>query len=170
MRCLIQHAKKCKEKLFLIVIDFGGAFDRVSRATLNRKLVLFGSGTIFTLCMASIYMSTESIIYQGKEHRTYNLNAGIKQGLHSLMLYVIIVQVYSISLNILIHADDATLLATTRAIAITKVKSLLFYWNLNSIIPQYSKCFFVVINGGTDQVDLPFGNKVISDEKYISAR
>ena len=113
--------------------------------------VLFGSGTISTLCIASIDISTESIIYQGKEHRTYNLNAGIKHALPlSLLIFLFyindIFQFFDAiyhncasvldKINILIHADDATLISTTRAIAIAKAKSLLFYCNLNTIIPQ----------------------------------
>jgi hypothetical protein len=35
-RCLISYARKAKQKLFLISIDFDGAFDRVSRSVLIR--------------------------------------------------------------------------------------------------------------------------------------
>ena len=49
-----------KRKIFFIVIDFDGAFDRVSRSILMRKRIRFGAGTVFVLCIASIYMSTES--------------------------------------------------------------------------------------------------------------
>ena len=181
---MIQYARKCKQKLFLIAIDFGGAFDRVSRSTLIKKLTLFGAGTIFTFCIASIYMSTENIIFEGNEHRTYSLSAGIKQSLPlSPMIFLFyindIFQFFDAiyiggtslldRINILIHADDATLIATTRAKATAKLKSLLFYCNLNKIIPQYSKCVFTVINGDdADKMDLPFGNRVISNEDYIS--
>ena len=43
--CLIQHAKR-KDKLYIIAIDFGGAFDRISRSHLIRKLILFDAGII----------------------------------------------------------------------------------------------------------------------------
>ena len=135
MRCMIQYARKCKQELFLIAIDFDGAFDRVSRSTLIKKLTLFGDGTIFTFCVASIYMSTENIIFQGNEHRTYSLSADIKQGLPlSPMIFLFyindIFQFFDAiyiggtsllgRINILIHADDATLIATTRAKATAK--------------------------------------------------
>ena len=83
LRCMMQHAKRFKCKLFLIAIDFDGAFDRVSRATLIRKLSLFGAGTIFTACLASIYMSTENVIFRDNSYVTYKLFSGIKQGLPS---------------------------------------------------------------------------------------
>ena len=50
-----------------------GAFDRVSRSNLIKKLVILGAGTEFTVCIASIYMSTENKIFQRKDQRTYFL-------------------------------------------------------------------------------------------------
>ena len=69
-RCLIQRAKLYKEKLFVIAIDFDGAFDRISRSVLIRKLVLFGAGTMFITCLASIYMHTDDIIFRNKDYIT----------------------------------------------------------------------------------------------------
>ena len=43
-----------KRKTFFIAIDFDGAFERVSRSILIRKLIRFGAGTVFVLCIASI--------------------------------------------------------------------------------------------------------------------
>ena len=48
---------------------------------------------------------------------------------------------------VLLHADDATLLAHTRERAVSKLCDLLRYCNMNSNIPQYTKCKFMVING-----------------------
>ena len=56
LRCMTQHDKRFRMKIFLIAIDFDGAFDRVSLAILVRKLCVFGAGTIFTSCIASIYI------------------------------------------------------------------------------------------------------------------
>ena len=81
LRCMINHVKRTKETLFLIAIDFDGAFDRVSRSVLIKKLVLFGAGTTFVMCLASIYMSTEYTLFQSKTHMNYFFYAGIKQGL-----------------------------------------------------------------------------------------
>ena len=51
------------------------------RSLLIRKLCKFGAGTIFTACVASIYMSTDNVIFRDSEYITYKLFSGIKQGL-----------------------------------------------------------------------------------------
>ena len=67
-------------------------------------------------------------------------------------------------INILIHADDVTILSSSREKAIAKLHCLLVYCNMNKILPQYSKCGFVVINGR----DNDFGNACISTKKHVS--
>ena len=47
----------------------------------------------------------------------------------------------------LIHTDDATILASSRGQAEAKLKLLLHYCALNHITLQLSKCEFIVING-----------------------
>ena len=69
LRCMMQYAKRFKKKLFVIAIDFDGAFDRVSRAHLIRKLCLAGAGKIFSACIASIYMCTDNVIFRGGSYR-----------------------------------------------------------------------------------------------------
>ena len=185
LRCLIQHAKRFKDKMYIIAIDFDGAFDRISRSLLIRKLILFGAGTVFVSCIASIYMRTDSIMFRNNEHMTYRLYSGIKQGLPlSPLLFIFYVNyifdffgclfdaasntIYD-KIHILMHADDATLVASTREKAVCKFRSLLTYCNRNFIIPQYSKCEFIVINGkDDDKVPLPFGNKVLNHADYIT--
>ena len=80
-RCLIAYARKAKQKIFLISIDFDGAFDRVSRSVLIRKLSKFGAGSIFVTCIASMYLNTNNVIFQGEDQIFFSLYAGIKQGL-----------------------------------------------------------------------------------------
>ena len=91
----------------------------------------------------------------------YTLSAGIKQGLPlSPYLFLFYVDdifaffdgiygrsadiIYEI-IHVLLHADYATLLAHTRERAVSKLSDLLKYCNMNSIIPQYTKCEFMVI-------------------------
>ena len=184
IRCLIQRAKLYKEKLFIIAIDFDGAFDRISRSILIRKLVLFGAGTLFVTCLASIYMHTDNIIFRHKDYMVYTLSAGIKQGLplspYIFLFYVddlfdFFDSIYGIStdiiyemIHILLHADDATLLAYTRNLAISKLRSLSQYCSLNCIIPQYAKCEFIVINGNKeDKKPMEFGDRFIKNSEFI---
>ena len=68
IRCLIAYATKVKEKLFIISIDFDGAFYRVSRSVIIRMLPLFGAGTIVVTCIALLYLKTDNIIFQGNVH------------------------------------------------------------------------------------------------------
>ena len=51
LRCLVQQAIRYNEKIFLITADFDGAFDRISRSLLIRKLIRFGAGTVFVACI-----------------------------------------------------------------------------------------------------------------------
>ena len=183
LRCMMQYAKRFKEKIFLIAIDFDGAFDRVCRATLIRKLCLFGAGAVFTACLASIYMSTDNIIFRGKSHVRYKLYSGIKQGLplSPLLFLFYINDVFDFLgaifdggrkffdvLHILIHADDATIVASDRSSAMSKLKSMLKYCDLNGIIPQFTKCEFLVVNGTEeDRAPLPFGRTCLKCVEYI---
>ena len=124
----------------MIAIDFDGAFDRISRSILIRKLVLFGAGSLFVTCLASIYLHTDNIIFRHKDYMVYTLSAGIKKGLPlSPYLFLFYVDdifaffdgiygrsadiIYEI-IHVLLHADDATLLAHTRERAVHKLRDL----------------------------------------------
>ena len=115
---------------------------KVSRAVLIRKLCLFGAGTVFTACLASIYMSTDNVIFRDTAHVMYKLYSGIKQGL-PLSPYVFIFyiddifdflgaiydggkEVYDL-LHLLVHADDANVIAGDLLSVINKLRSLLCY-------------------------------------------
>ena len=178
LRCIVQQAKRFKQTIFIIAFDFDGAFDRVSRSVLIRKLIRFGAGVVFVACVASMYMSTENIIFRHKDYVTYTLLSGIKQGLPlSPMLFIFYVDdmfevfrsaygtcvdnIFNI-IHLLIHADDLTLLATVRNDAIEKLRTLRQYCNTNHIVPQTTKCKFITINGtDTDNDPLPFGDDLL---------
>ena len=67
------------------------------------------------------------------------------------------------------HADDFTLTASTRSLAMKKLQSLLEFCNLNAIIPQYTKCEFIVINGDeADTEALTFGERLLKHVPYIT--
>ena len=186
LRCLVAQAKRHKQTLYIIAADFDGAFDRISRAVLIRKLIRFGAGTVFVMCLASMYMSTDNVIFRGGEHVMYTLFSGIKQGL-PLSPYLFIFYINDIFdlfentygklsdniyklIKILIHADDVTLLAVSRADAIEKLKTLCNYCTQNYIVPQFTKCEFVAINGeeNVDTVSLPFGSSFLDHVNHLT--
>ena len=184
LRCLVQQAIRYDEKIFLIAADFDGAFDRISRSLLIRKLIRFGAGTVFVACIASMYMHTDNIIFRDKEFVTYKLLSGIKQGLPlSPLLFIFYINdifdtfkrihgrcvdnIYQL-IHLLVHADDVTLLATLRDCAIKKLQTLSEYCNNNFIVPQFTKCMFIVINGSEDdKISLPFGNSLLENVNYL---
>ena len=145
---------------------------------LIRKLIRFGAGTIFVACIASMYMSTENVIFRDKDYVMYTLSSGIKQGLPlSPILFIFYINdifetfrrihgrcvenIYKL-IHLLIHADDVTLLAVDRDGAIGKLRTLAEYCGLNYIIPQFVKCMFITINGSpADNEALPFGDSML---------
>ena len=166
IRCLINFAKFKRRKFFICTLDFDGAFDRVSRMLLLKKLALFGAGSLFLLCIAAMYKRTESVIIQNDNHCVYELLSGIKQGL-PLSPYLFLFYINDVfdffygiytktsnnileKIHILIHADDANILSSCRKSLIRKLHSMLQYCNLNAIKLQLSKCRFIVINGTDD--------------------
>ena len=184
LRCIVQQAKRFKQKLFIVAFDFDGAFDRVSRTLLVRKLVKFGAGVTFVACVASMYMCTDNIIFRNKEYITFKLYSSIKQGLPlSPMLFIFYINdifevfrsvhgrcVESIFLiiHLLIHADDVTLIAADRQSTISKLKTLCKYCKENYIIPQPTKCKFITINGEeADKSPLPFDDSTLGNESYL---
>ena len=71
-------------------------------------------------------------------------------------------------LHILIHADDATIIGSSREDAISKLKAMLKYCDLNKIIPQFTKCEFLVANGtDEDRQPLPFGSTFLDNVDNI---
>lgn len=163
IRCLTEQFNADKRKLFITAIDFDGAFDRVKRSTLLRKLVVFGAGSVFVACLANIYSMSINTIYSNGASVSYMLYAGIKQGLplspYLFLFYIDDVFAYLDGLfvndildtfdklHILIHADDANLFATTKELMIRKLQGMLSFCKKNSIILQSMKCYFTVVNG-----------------------
>ena len=183
LRCLISHAKKSKEKLFLLSVDFDGAFDRVSRSKMLRKLILFGAGATYVACLAAVYRRTEYIIFGDAENAQYETYAGIKQGSPmSPMLFLFYIDdifqyfvgVFTTeclfeTLHILMHADDAVILASTRSIAAQKLKHLVSYCRINSMKLEPSKSHFIVVNGtAEDMVNFNLSGVTISYKDYLS--
>ena len=183
IRALISHCMSSGEKLFIVCIDFEGAFDKVSRHRLFRKLQLFGAGSLFLTCLMSIYSFTPCTIFGEESSYTYLLLAGIKQGLPlSPWLFLFYINdmfdffdgIYGRTtlletIHLLIHADDTTILASSREQAEAKLRSLLQYCALNHISLQLSKCEFIVINGElNDKADIKFPEGSVKHVSFVT--
>ena len=183
LRAIIQHCMKTKQKYFIVCVDFEGAFDKVSRHKLFKKMQLFGVGTTFLFCIIAIYTYTDCIIYQKETSFAYHLLCGIKQGLPLspwiFMFYIddifdLFEGIYGTndflnSLHLLIHADDTTILGTSRRSVECKIRTLLGYCKRNHISLELSKCEFIVINGSIeDKVDFVLPNGSIRNVEYVT--
>ena len=173
LRCVIQQFNLHKHKLFVTAVDFDGAFDRVKRSTLLMKLLLFGASSLFVHCLANLYSVSGNVIYSNGVSIVYMLHSGIKQGLplspylflfyiddvfdYLDRLFVNTADIYD-KIHILIHADDANLIANSKDLMVSKINAMLDYCKVNSIVLQPSKCYFTVINGSADdklQLQIP---------------
>ena len=55
-----------------------------------------------------------------------------------------------------------------RDCAIKKLQTLSEYCSNNFIVPQFTKCMFIVINGSEDdKISLPFGNSLLENVNYL---
>ena len=145
-----------------------GAFDRISRNILLKILAMFGAGSVFLFCIATIYRKTESVIFQKDEYSVFEMLSGIKQGL-PMSPYLFLFYINDIfdffhalydgasnildEIHLLFHADDANILAASHDYLLSKIRSMLFYCNLNVIKLQLSKCMSIVINRSGDNKD-----------------
>ena len=128
-------------------------------------------------------MSTDNVMFRGDCSFSYKFYSGIKQGL-PLSPFLFLFYINDIcdflgaiydggiqffdAIHLLVHADDATIIASTREIAVNKLKSMMQYCEINCIIPQYSKCEFIVINGNdSDKMALPFGDSSMENVNHI---
>ena len=182
VRCLINLAKHTKKKLYIIAVDFDGAFDRISRVCLFKKLVRFGIGATYLACLMAVYSRTECIIFGANDYVYYDVDCGIKQG-SPMSPYLFLFYVDDIFeyfqcifgsacileiVSVLMHADDTILLASSRELAIRKLQRLVSYCQLNSLLLEPSKSKFIVINGiNTDFQSLPVGNGFVEQENDL---
>ena len=129
---------------------------------------MMGASSVFVSCLANLYSFSGNTIYDNGASITYLLYSGIKQGLplspYLFLFYIDDVFAYLESyfsggnnlledLHILVHADDANLIALSKDLMIKKLRRMLDYCNINSIILQLIKCHFTVINGSEEDYE-----------------
>ena len=161
VRTLIAVAVKQKKALFIGITDFAAAFDSISRRLLFQKLVCFGIGSIMLNALKDMYNVTCTFVEMNGEYsHEFDLTAGVLQGAATSTILFIAYTADLITLfntifkeedlihmfHILVHADDALILATTKLILKEKFQVLESYCEENKIKLQPSKCSFIAIN------------------------
>ena len=118
----------------------------------------------------SIYLASQSVVEHKGEFSDYVLLlCGIKQGAPpSGILYIAytldIITMYNNKFNpepllylvhLLMHADDILLLATTKLLAVQKLRALILYCKSNYIKLQLAKCAILCVNSDDADDHLP---------------
>ena len=159
LRLIIDYAKKEKEKLFVLFVDFSKAYDKVPRKKLFEILRRLGCGGRFLRALIAIYKNTINIL----NSEYIKATIGVKQGgPMSCLLFIIYLNILALMLkscgsdNFLkdIHAlmlmDDTVLLASSREKIIEKFKILMKFCKEYGMIVNEVKTNIMVINGVRD--------------------
>ena len=160
LRLLTDFAKKKKNKLFVVFVDFAQAYDLVPRDMLFRVLKRLGCGTVMLAALIAIYKVTNSVIGTAIVATTI----GVRQGSPtSCLLFILYIndliklikencnpEGFLSWLHILALMDDTVLLATTRENILHKISLLKQYCHDYGMKINAGKTKFFVICG-TDQ-------------------
>ena len=173
LRLAIDIAKRRKEKLFIVYVDYTKAYDKIPRGKLLQILKRIGCGHKMLRALAKTYNLTESALGS----IIINAIIGLKQGSPtSGLLFIIylneLVKLYHARcqedgflrwLHCLLLMDDSVLLATSRERAIEKLKIMTEFCDQYGMEMNCSKTKFMVINGSEcDRIDINIDGENIS--------
>ena len=161
LRLLVEYAKKHKQKLFLLFVDFQKAYDKVPRQKLLQCLKARGCGKMMLLALRALYRCTQFVL----QSATITANTGVRQGAPtSCTLFVMYIDNlvrmmkdghmddgFLGALHVLLLMDDAVILATSRAQCIDKLSTLHAFCSEYGMRMNMKKTKLMVING--DNVD-----------------
>ena len=157
VRVLLAIVEKMKIPFFIGVTDFACAFDGISRRILFQKLIQFGG----MYALLQLYTNTWTFIAMNGEYsKEFLTTSGVIQGFAtSTILFMAytsdfikqfkdtfnseaIIHMY----HVLLHADDALILASNKEILIKKFKLMESYCMKNCTKLEPSKCRFLCFN------------------------
>ena len=142
VRTMIAVAVKKKRMFFIGITDFAAAFDSISRRILFKKLVYLGIGSFMLNALKEMYKNAFVYIEMNGEYSyEFELTAGVLQGSATSTILFIAYTADLINLfrrlfdeedfihfyHILVHADDAVILATSKCSLQNKFKALQIY-------------------------------------------
>ena len=173
IRALIAIAVKKKTALFIGISDFTAAFDSISRRILFQKLIHLGVGAMMLNALKEMYNEASVFVEMNGEYsKEFDLRAGVLQGAATSTILFIAYTADLVALfrnifdeedliyayHLLVHADDALLLATQKLKLLQKFQALENYCNENKISLQLTKCSFMSINSNEkDPIQLKEG-------------
>ena len=162
IRLLIDIARKCARKLYLVFVDYQKAYDKVPRLKLLQQLDLKGCGTKFLKAIASCMASTRGAI--GDE--LFWATMGVRQGAPTscpLFTFYLDETVDAINqcgedgwlgaINCLLLMDDTVILATSREKMMDKLCALKRSCDDIGMKIHPAKSQFICVN---DNDSLPF--------------
>ncbi len=166
LRLLLELAKKKKLPLFVTLVDFTQAYDRVPRATLFNVLLRLGCGAVMLAALVSMYSAaTHSIIGTAIVSAT----VGVRQGSPtSCILFVLFINDlikllkencgwdgFLSWLHVLVLMDDTVLLSTSRNGMTRKLSLLKQFCNNYGMAVNNKKTKFFAVNVGVEECE-PF--------------
>ena len=155
IRLLIDIARKCGFTLFIGVVDYQKAYDKVKRFALLERLHKKGCGTVFLMAISAALVCSSGLIGS----QLFNTSAGVRQGASSscpLFVFFIDATIEAINsygtdgwldtLHCLLLMDDTVIFATSKAALEAKLKLLKKSADKLGMEIHPTKSKFLVIN------------------------
>ena len=151
-------AKRLKLPLYVAFIDLEKVYDRVDRVKMLQSLIRKGLGKQMLRALVNMYGLTFSFIMGcGELQSTSGIRQGATSSSYVFILFIndIIEHINSLyrsdgflnGINILFHADDALILATSHEKLKEKLNSLDEKLTEMSLKMNYKKCKFMCFDG-----------------------
>uniref|UniRef100_A0A0P4VRG8 Reverse transcriptase domain-containing protein n=1 Tax=Scylla olivacea TaxID=85551 RepID=A0A0P4VRG8_SCYOL len=171
LRLLVDTARRKKEKLFVMFVDFSKAYDLIPRNKLLTVLKRLGCGMVMLGALTAMYRVTQSVVGSA----LFTATLGVRQGSPtSCILFIIYINelVKMIKeqcmperfldwLHVLVLMDDTVLLSTSRANLIKKVEILDQFCRDYGMYVNNAKTSFFVIHGDDGDADAIHVNSLV---------
>ena len=157
LRLLCDYAHYKNIKLYICLIDYCKAYDKVPRHKLLEVLKSLGCGRVMLHAIKAMYSCTRNLLRSA----IISATVGVRQGAPSscLLFIVYIDQMVRMlrrevaedgflgALHALLFMDDTVIIATSRQKCVEKMKIVLKYCNEYGMVLNSKKTKFYVING-----------------------
>ncbi len=177
LRLLIDTAKRKKQKLFIMFVDFSKAYDLIPRNKLFTVLKRLGCGMVMLGALTAMYRVTQSVVGTA----LFTTTLGVRQGSPtSCLLFIIYInelvkmirercmpEIFLDWLHVLVLMDDTVLLSTSRANLLRKVEVLDQFCRDYGMTVNNDKTKFFVINGEDGDADTIHVNSLAIEKPLL---